>query len=74
MAKSPSELAQAADFALGEMKAANASTYLLVWEAEGSVSVRTHPQSAALLRGLVLLLSEEVFPDPQPESDDDDAD
>lgn len=72
MSKAPSELSQAADFALGELKAARATTFLLVWESEGAISVRTHPQSAALLRGLLMLLSDEVFPEAA-ESDDDDG-
>jgi hypothetical protein len=70
MSKAPSELAQAADFALGEMKAARAATFLMVWESEGTITVRTHPPSAALLRGLLMLLHEEVFPD-EPREDDD---
>jgi hypothetical protein len=68
----PSELMQAAEFVLAEMKAAKATTFLVLWESEGCVTVRTHPQSGALLRGLALLLSEQVFPD-DPESDDDDG-
>jgi hypothetical protein len=68
---SKSELAAALDFAAEEAKRGRAATFLLAWESDGQMHVRTHPPSAALLRGVVLLLSEQAFPD---DTDDDDAD
>ena len=63
MSKPPSELILAARFALGEIEAARPATFLMAWETDGEVHVRTHPQSAALFRGLVMLLSDQAFPD-----------
>lgn len=64
-----SELTAALDFAAAEAKAAGATTFLLVWETAGALTYRTHPQSVALLRGVVDMLAEEMAPD-----DDDDDD
>ncbi len=71
---SKSELAAALDFAAEEAKRSGAATFLLAWEEGGQMHVRTHPQSGALLRGVVLLLSEQAFPDDSDDDDDDDAD
>ncbi len=67
----PSELAEAADFAVAEMKAAKAGTFVMVWEAQGTMTVRTHPRSAALLRGVVDMLAEVLAPEGEPDDDGD---
>lgn len=67
------ELAAALDFAVAEAKAGGARTFLLVWETGAKMELRTHPQSAALLRGVVDMLAEAVLTGP-PEDDDEDED
>lgn len=61
----PSSIAEAAEFALRELKQARPVTFLIAWETQSAVVVRTWPPSAAVLNGLLQILCE---PD-EPEDD-----
>lgn len=63
--------AAAARFHLEEALAAGARVILIAWEGNNGMELATVPQSKAVARGLLASADDALFPDAQPDSDDD---
>lgn len=68
----PSSLADALRFAAGEAQTEGATVFLLVWETQQGVQIRTYPEgSQAVLRGLLEIVAAAIYPDEETGADDD---